>query len=336
VEALDDYQLHVLWAGIGGHPRTLEMLDALLGHGRGRLTRIEQELRQRLKETLPDGMDMADWLDRPRDLDVSVAEVVTLAANDVLLPQLLALLSPEAKRLLMGLALFRRPVERPAAIFVLGTPVERDTTANGANDAPDPPFATDLPVDDLLDELVSTTLLTRLQSADSSSPRWFVHRWIASAMERQEESVVETAEEDKAERHRRAALYWMWHYRTTSQSREADVEDLLECHAHFGEAGDVEQSDDAAQRAANILDLIGRWDDERKLANRQLQNTRLSKSRQATWYYQLGVLARARGDYNTAHTRYEQSLSIFEELGDRAGMANTYGQLGVLAQARGD
>lgn len=77
VEALDDYQLHVLWAGIGGHPRTLEMLDALLGHGRGRLTRIEQELRQRLKETLPDGMDMADWLDRPRDLDVSVAEAVT-------------------------------------------------------------------------------------------------------------------------------------------------------------------------------------------------------------------------------------------------------------------
>ena len=336
VEALDDYQLHMLWASIGGHPRTLEMLDALLGHGRGRLPRIEQELRQRLKRTLPDGMDVASWLNRPRDLDVSVAEAVTLAANDVLLPQLLALLSPEAKRLLMGLALFRRPVERSAAIFVLGTSVERDTTEDEANDAPDPPFATDLPVDELLDELVSTTLLTRLQSADGSSPRWFVHRWTASAMERQEESVVETAEEDKAERHRRAALYWMWHYRTTAQSREADVEDLLECHVHFGEAGDVEQSDNIAQYAASILDLIGRWDDERKLANRQLQNTRLSKSRQAIWHYQLGVLARARGDYDTAHTYYQQSLTIFEELGNRAGMAATYHQLGVLAQDRGD
>jgi len=167
----------MLWASIGGHPRTLEMLDALLGHGRGRLVRIERDLKRRLKRTLPDGMDVDSWLDRPRDLDVSVAETVTLAANDVLLPQLLALLSPEAKRLLRGLALFRRPVERPAAIFVLGTPVERDTTANETNDAPDPPFTTDLPVDDLLDELVSTTLLPRLQSADGSSPRWFVHRW---------------------------------------------------------------------------------------------------------------------------------------------------------------
>ena len=331
VEALDDYQLRVLWASIGGHPRTLEMLDALLGHGRGRLPRIEQELRQRLKRTLPDGMDVADWLNRPRDLDVSVAEAVTLAANDVLLPQLLDLLSPEAKRLLMGLALFRRPVERSAATFVLGAPVEGGAAENGANGAPYLPFATELPVDDLLDELVSTTLLTRLENANGSSSQWFVHRWTASALERQEESAVEAAEEDKAERHRRAAAYWMWHYRATDQSREADVEDLLECYAHFGEAEDVEQSDDAAQGAASILDLIGRWDDERALANSQLQNTRLNKDRQAAWHHQLGVLARRRGDYDTARTRYQQALAIFEELGNRAGTAKTYHQLGILA-----
>ena len=312
------------------------MLDALLGHGRGRLPRIEQELRQRLKRTLPDGMDVAGWLDRPRDLDVSVAEAVTLAANDVLLPQLLDLLSPEAKRLLMGLALFRRPVERSAATFVLGTPVEHDATEDETNSAPDPPFATDLPVDDLLDELVSTTLLTRLESTGGSSPQWFVHRWTASTMERQEESAVETAEEDKVARHRRAAAYWMWHYRTTAQSREADVDDLMECYAHFGEAGNVKQSDNAAQTAASILNRIGRWDDEWKLANRQIQNTHLNKDQQAAWHHNLGVLAQARGDYDTAHNLYQQALAIFEELGNRAGMATTYHQLGVLAQARGD
>ena len=83
--------------------------------------------------------------------------------------------------------------------------------------------------------------------------------WTASIMERQEESAVETAEEDKAECHRRAAAYWMWHYRATAQSWEADVDDLMECYAHFGEAGDVEQSDAAAQKAASILNRIGRW-----------------------------------------------------------------------------
>ncbi|WP_311472498.1 tetratricopeptide repeat protein [uncultured Actinomyces sp.] len=336
VEALDDYQLHVLWASIGGHPRTLEMLDALLGHGRGRLTRIEQELKQRLKRTLPDGMDVAGWLNRPRDLDVSVAEAVTLAANDVLLPQFLDLLNSEAKRLLRGLALFRRPVERSAATFVLGALVEGGAAENGANGTSDPPFATDLPVDDLLDELVSTTLLTRLESADDSSPQWFVHRWTASALERQEESATETAEEDKAERHRRAAAYWMWHYWTTVQSREADVDDLMECYAHFGEAGDVEQSDDAAQRAASILDLIGRWNDERALADRQLRNTRLDKTRQAIWHHQLGILAQRRGDYDTAHNQYQRALTIFDNLGDRTGMAATYHNLGILAQDQGD
>ena len=312
------------------------MLDALLGHGRGRLPRIAQELKQRLKETLPDGMDVASWLDRPRDLDVSVAEAVTLAANDVLLPQLLDFLSPEAKRLLMGLALFRRPVERSAAAFVLGTFTERDTTANETNDTLAPPFATDLPVDDLLDELVSTTLLTRLEGAGGSSPQWFVHRWTASALERQEGSAAETAKKNNADRHRRAALYWMWHYLTTTQNQETDVDDLVECYTHFGEAGDVEQSDDAAQGAAGILNLIGRWDDERILANRQLRDTRLDKARQAVWRHRLGTLAQRRGDYDTARKLYEQSLRIEEELGDRASIATSYHQLGMLAQFQGD
>ena len=56
----------------------------------------------------------------------------------------------------------------------------------------------------------------------------------------------------------------------------------------------------------------------------------------ATTYHQLGILAQARGDYDTAHTLYQQALAIFEELGDRAGMATTYHQLGILAQDQGD
>ena len=40
----------------------------------------------------------------------------------------------------------------------------------------------------------------------------------------------------------------------------------------------------------------------------------------ANTYHQLGTLAQDRGDYNTAHDRYQQSLTIFEELGNRANM----------------
>ena len=56
----------------------------------------------------------------------------------------------------------------------------------------------------------------------------------------------------------------------------------------------------------------------------------------AKTYDQLGVLAQVRGEDDTARTRYQQALTIFEELGDRANMAKTYHQLGMLAQARGE
>src|SRR5262249_54217614 len=41
-------------------------------------------------------------------------------------------------------------------------------------------------------------------------------------------------------------------------------------------------------------------------------------------------------DYDTAEQRYQASLAIKEELGDRAGIANTYGRLAMLAHDRGD
>ena len=85
------------------------------------------------------------------------------------------------------------------------------------------------------------------------------------------------------DRHRRAALYWLWHYQVKVQNQEADTDDLLECYVHLSEAGDVEKSDDIAQQAASILNRTGRWDDEWKLANRQLLDTSLNKHRQAIY-----------------------------------------------------
>ena len=44
----------------------------------------------------------------------------------------------------------------------------------------------------------------------------------------------------------------------------------------------------------------------------------------AITYHQLGILAHDQNDYDTARNRYEQSLHIKEELGDRAGMASSW------------
>ena len=50
--------------------------------------------------------------------------------------------------------------------------------------------------------------------------------------------------------------------------------------------------------------------------------------------HELGRLAQATGDLAEARRLYGQSLEIAEELGNRAGMASTLGQLANLAKPK--
>jgi hypothetical protein len=52
-------------------------------------------------------------------------------------------------------------------------------------------------------------------------------------------------------------------------------------------------------------------------------------------YHQLGNLAQDRGDYDTAEQHHQAALTIFEELGNRAGAAATLSQLGTLRTDQG-
>ena len=47
------------------------------------------------------------------------------------------------------------------------------------------------------------------------------------------------------------------------------------------------------------------------------------------------MIAHGRGDYDQAEQRYHASLTIKEEIGDRAGAAKTTSQLGVLLTNQG-
>jgi tetratricopeptide (TPR) repeat protein len=56
----------------------------------------------------------------------------------------------------------------------------------------------------------------------------------------------------------------------------------------------------------------------------------------ANSYHQLGMIAEERGSYDDALEWYEKSMAIEEELGNRAGMASSYNQIGILFTKRGD
>ncbi|MGV1005310.1 MAG: CHAT domain-containing protein, partial [Candidatus Nanopelagicales bacterium] len=120
LDALDDQEVDRIWRAVGGHPRTLEYVDALLGRGHARFTDITMRLEAQLQVKLGDRA--RQWLSAERTLDTALAEAATLAADDVVLPELVATIVdiPGAERALLGLSVYREPVDENALLFQVG------------------------------------------------------------------------------------------------------------------------------------------------------------------------------------------------------------------------
>src|SRR5205807_4139153 len=98
------------YADVGGHPRTLEYLDALLRGGEARF----EDVAERMERTLEARgvREPKAWIEEATgDLDRALAEAVTLAVDDVLLAELLGRLEsvPGARLLLLGASVYRLP-----------------------------------------------------------------------------------------------------------------------------------------------------------------------------------------------------------------------------------
>ena len=374
LDRLDEDQLEQVWRLAGGHPRSLEYLDALLTGGQARYPDVTDRLDAAISRRLS-GADRGRWLAAHSGLDAALAETVALAADDVLLEDLLARLAqvPGATGLLLGVSVYREPVDMNAVLFQAGQPDP------AAEDIPDREAAYEqisgiladagIAVDQSFD-LASVPGDVRAQlaphiaelnrrpvppfrpppgldgqiaacqaaslltvGAEGGEPRFFVHRWTATELARR-------AAREPGERltgaHRQAAAYWRWRVRVWSQDPAADVHDLLEARYHLLQAGDTEDAGEVTERACSQLHTWGAWDQETSLVHDTLARLPADSPRQAAWIHQLGVLAQDRGDYGEAARQYQRSLDIKERLGDQAGMAISYHNLGMLAQFRGD
>ena len=374
LDNLDEGQLEQVWRLAGGHPRSLEYLDALLLAGNARYpdvtARLDAAIGQRLKGTQRD-----QWLAAHTSLDAALAETVALAANDVLLKDLLTQLGqvPGAAGLLLGISVYREPIDDNAVLFQAGQP---DSSAENVPDrqgayehitsilaAAGIPVDDSLNLDDLPDELraqldpqlaelnrppvppfrpapglrqqlaACQTASLLTISEEDGQPRFFVHRWTAT------ELAARTAGESGpvlAGAHRRAAGYWQWRIKAWPQDSVADVHDLLEARYHLLQAGDTEAAGQVTEYACSQLQTWGAWDQETSLIHDTLTWLPENSSRRAAWIHQLGMLAQLHGDYEEAGRQYQRALDIDERLGDQPGMAASYHQLGILAQDRGD
>jgi hypothetical protein len=88
-------------------PRSLEYLDALLSGGTARYPDVTARLDEAVRRRLG-GTDKDRWLAARTGLDAALAETVALAADDVLLDDLLARLGhvPGAVELLLGVSVY--------------------------------------------------------------------------------------------------------------------------------------------------------------------------------------------------------------------------------------
>ncbi|MFG2045715.1 tetratricopeptide repeat protein, partial [Dactylosporangium sp. NPDC048998] len=376
--AIDVQALERIWRVVGGHPRSLEYLDALLAAGAGRFPDITRRLDAAVRAKLG-ARQAAGWLARGRTLDAALADVVILAADDVLLDEHLTRLAPHpgAIQLLAGISVYREPVDITALYFQVGSPddtarFEPDRAAiqrhimelldrygltirelstatsetgplaradreqlieliTASQQPPAPPIRPPNNLEDLLDQLLHGSLIARTEHG-----RVVMHRWTATELHRhwRDDSRQQPSLVDEA--HRAAAAYWQWRVDVWPQDRVADIHDLEEARHHLLVAGDIDPANSVTEAICMQLDTWGAWDRETSLIHDTLRWLPSDHVRRPAYYHELGILAQLRGDYAEAERRYQQSLTIFERLGDQAGLARGYHQLGMLAQLRGD
>ena len=245
LDDLDEAQLDQVWRLAGGHPRSLEYLDALLSGGQARYPDVTRRLHNAVTRRL-DGADRTQWLAARTGLDAALAETVALAADDVLLDDLLARLDqvPGAAALLIGVSVYREPVDVNAVLFQVGQPdpdAEHIPDRKAANqqiteilgaagivvdDSFDPasvpadiraklaPHIAELnrpptppfrPPPGLQDQIMAAQAASLLTvSGDDGDIRFFVHRWTAT------ELAARAPGPELAGAHRQAAAYWRW------------------------------------------------------------------------------------------------------------------------------
>jgi len=216
---------------IGGHPRLLEFLDALLRgreqkphpEGKDHLARLTEKLNKFLEK---EGIDLrAD----PMSFDEGMWQVVQLGARDVLLEELAGMARQEG----IDDALFQ--------VAVSNLPVSPAGLAHMLADGP-AEAAAEKRVAEALTRLAELSLV--YVSPQDGHAR--VHRWTAEGF------VDLTTPAAQADRYRRAGRYRLWRV----EHETHDLEDAIEAARNFLAGGDF----DAAVGVAGLcIDLFRRF-----------------------------------------------------------------------------
>ena len=367
LDSLSGTEIDRIWQLVGGHPRSLEYLNALLSTHSSRYAEVATRLDRAINARLS-GEDQKRWTAPGANLDAALAETVSRAADDVLLDSLLERLSitPGAATLLLGASVYREPVEREALLYHVASREQTDaekcieeilnsanvTIKEGTLDLSSLPADVQALVEPHLAriaerhnslppeppglfEQITACQATGLLMVDSAhgDPRFFVHRWTATEL-------AERAGLDQSKglkfAHMQAAHYWEWHCNTRRRGPYDQLHGLLEARYHLLAAGLAEPASAATNRVCTWLFTHGAWEQAASLIRDTLRYFPATSHEHAAFTHELGMLADRQGDYEEAERLFTRALEIEERLGNRNSMASTHHMLGILFQHRGD
>ena len=186
---------------VGGHPRLLEFVDALLRHGHAaELRSVTTQLRKLAGDA---GVDLSTG----RDLPQAVTDAIRLGSANILLTELLGLLTDREREVVLQAAVSLTPIDLDDLSYALRSEAEDHTTDTTSAD---------------IERLLALTLISPVGSRDI-----VVHPWVSQALQSHQGDQVN-------QRHRRAV--GMRVRRINSPQRSFD--DFTEVVRHLSVLGD--------------------------------------------------------------------------------------------------
>jgi hypothetical protein len=212
----------LLMRTIGGHPRLIEFTDALLRGGHANLRHVQARLRD-LART--EGLDLT----RDLTLDRAIDEAMLLGSADILLAEMLTLLTPAQTGALYQVAVCRAPMTLDDLAFALSPAARPD---DGGADGGEPDLAA------LRADVERLTGLTLLGAGDGI----VMHPWTADLVTRNSDTAL-TGQHERA----LAMRYWRF------EQDRGGYGDLIDIPRHLAA---LDRHDDAAAVAAQVSQML--------------------------------------------------------------------------------
>ena len=221
---LDPADQLLLIRAIGGHPRLIEFTDALLRGGRSSLRHVQVKLRDLARA---EGVDLA-W---EPPVGRAVDQAMVLGSADILLAELLGLLTVRQAAILAQIAVCRAPMTLDDLAFTLTPGPDPDST--GLQAAASPQELAGLRAD--TGRLADLTLIAAGEDI-------VMHPWTAALVTRQTPADPDVLHE------RALAMRW----RRFAQQR-GSYQDLLDIARHLAALGRWDDIADVAGQAVRVL-----------------------------------------------------------------------------------